>query len=310
MNRERYEAPFSVRIPVDVDRPDRILGSFTARQVAILAGAGGVLWVLFMATRNHVPLALFGIGAVPVIAVAVAFALVRRDGLSLDRLAFAAARQRLSPRRLVAGEVAATPGFLVRQAGRAPSPLGLPVTGIREDGVVELGPLGCGAIVACSTVSFALATWGEQEAMVAGFARCLHGLTAPIQVLIRAERLDITPMAVRIGDAAPGLPDPALEDAAREHARFLGDLAARSELLWRQVLVVVRDDPADPVDGEATQVLRRAEQVAAALTATGVESTVLDGAGVAAVLSAACDPNNPAPFPPTSVATVITGGPR
>jgi PrgI family protein len=37
----RYDAPSrAVRIPADVDRPDRILAGLTARQVAILAVTG------------------------------------------------------------------------------------------------------------------------------------------------------------------------------------------------------------------------------------------------------------------------------
>ena len=35
-----------VRIPADLDRPDRILGGLTARQLAILAAGGVAAWTL------------------------------------------------------------------------------------------------------------------------------------------------------------------------------------------------------------------------------------------------------------------------
>ncbi len=141
---------------------------------------------------------------------------------------------------------------------------------------------------------------------MAGFARCLHGLSAPVQILVRAERMDLTPMAARVFDAAAALPDAYVAEAAREHARFLADLATRSELLWRQVLVIVRDDPADRTDADSTPALRQAEQIAGALTATGIDARVLDGPAVASVLAAACDPNNPMPCPVTHPDEVIT----
>jgi hypothetical protein len=293
MNRDTCGVPYTTRIPADVDREDRVLAGLTARQVAILASTAVVLWAAFMATRRLVPPLVFIACAVPIASAAVAFALVRRDGLSLDRLALAAVRQRLAPRRYVPDEVADTPDYLTPLAERPPAALPLPVASIRTDGLIELDGHGSAAIISCGTVNFALATMGEQEAMVAGFARCLHGLSSPIQILVRAERLNLAPMAARVFDAAPALPDPQLEAAAREHAAFLAELAARSELLWHRVLLVVRD--AD-IDGtETTPVLRQAESVATALTASGIDARVLDGSAAAVVLAAACDPNNPAP---------------
>jgi hypothetical protein len=46
--------PEPVRIHADVDREDRLLADLTARQVAILAGTGALLWLAFMATRRLV----------------------------------------------------------------------------------------------------------------------------------------------------------------------------------------------------------------------------------------------------------------
>jgi PrgI family protein len=305
MTRDSY-SQYATRIPADVDREDRVLAGLTARQVAILAGTAAVLWAAFMATRHLVPPLIFLACSVPIASAAVAFALVRRDGLSLDRLALAAIKQRLEPRQRVPGDVPATPDYLATLAAKPPTPLALPVTGIRPDGLIELGDHGSATIIACGTVSFALATFGEQEGMVAGFARCLHGLSSPIQILVRAERMNLAPMAERVFDAAPTLPDPQLEAAAREHAEFLADLAARSELLWRQVLLVVRD-PDSTSEADSAPALRQAENIAAALTAIGIDARPLDGPAVSSVLAAACDPNNPTPCSATNADEVITG---
>ncbi|OXM43803.1 PrgI family protein, partial [Amycolatopsis alba DSM 44262] len=91
-----------VRVPADVDRPDRVLGPLTARQLAILGVAGLLLYGLYSATSSFVPLPVFLIVAVPVGITATVLALGQRDGLPLDRLALAAIRQHLSPRHRVA----------------------------------------------------------------------------------------------------------------------------------------------------------------------------------------------------------------
>ena len=61
-------------------------------------------------------------------------------------------------------------------------------------------PLVCRA----SAVTFALRTPAEQEALVAGFARWLNSLAEPVQILVRAEPVDLSPDHRRLLDAAPG----------------------------------------------------------------------------------------------------------
>ncbi|MGH7747327.1 MAG: PrgI family protein, partial [Candidatus Dormibacteria bacterium] len=106
------------------------------------------------------------------------------------------------------------------------------------------------------------------------------------------EPVDRTSAIGALLDAAPGLPHPALEAAARGHARFLADLADRRDLLRREVLVVLRhrlhsngagDDPAGRLH-------RRANEAAAALAAAGVTLAIADGPAAAACLARALDP--------------------
>ena len=91
-----------VRIPADVDMHDRVLGPLTARQLAILAAAGTVLYLIWAATRAFLPIPVFLAFAAPVGAASAVLALGMRDGVPMDKLLVAAIRQRLAPRHRVA----------------------------------------------------------------------------------------------------------------------------------------------------------------------------------------------------------------
>lgn len=295
-----------VRIPADVDRDDKILGELTARQAAILAAAAAGLWLAWTATRHLVPPAVFAVAAAPVTLAAVVLAMGRRDGLSLDRLALAALRHGRAPRRLVPapGGVHPPPPWAgpaaARRAGPLPAPLRLPATAVAADGAISLGGDGYVAIAAASTVNFALRTPAEQQALTAAFGRWLNSLRSPVQILIRAQRVDLTGMAAAVRHAAPALPHPALEAAALAHAGFLGQLAAGRDLLTRQVLIAVREPSAGPAAATAAGAAR-------ALAAAGVTVTVLDGAQATAALAACCDPARRPARPGTALAgQVIT----
>ena len=299
--RQPTEDTGRVRIPADVDRPDKLLAGLTARQLAILAVAAVVLWAGYAATRHVVPPAAYGAVAVPVAAVAALLALGRMEGVPADRWVLAAWRQHRSPRRLVPAPdgVPAVPGFLAKAVGphppALPAPLRLPLAGIDAGGVVDLGSDGLAVICRASAVTFSLRTPAEQEALVAGFARFLSSLAEPVQVLVRAERLDVGPAIDALLDAAPGLPHVALERAARDHAAFLADLAASRDLLRREVLVVLRQPAGQASTDEdgAGRLQRRAVEAVAALGAAGVSLSVLDGAGAASVIGRSLDPAGP-----------------
>jgi hypothetical protein len=108
-----------------------------------------------------------------------------------------------------------------------------------------------------------------------------------VQILVRAERVDLTTLADRIADLAPSLPHPALETAALSHVAFLDDLAAQRELLHRQVTIAVRDRRGPG------HTLHRAAEAIRALGACEVDAAVLDGYAAAGVLAASLDPTGP-----------------
>ena len=157
------------------------------------------------------------LAAMPVAGVAFVLAVGRRDGISLDAWLLHALRLPAQPRTGSSRPTARSPrprrGSRTT-AGRGdklplPAPLRLPAKGITGDGLVDLGPDGTTALVAASTVAFGLRTPGEQNGLVAGFGRWLNSLDAPVQIVVRAQRVDLTTVADRIHDlaaepAAPG----------------------------------------------------------------------------------------------------------
>jgi hypothetical protein len=186
---------------------------------------------------------------------------------------------------------------------------------------------GLALVAVCSTVNFALRTPAEQESLIAGFGRYLHSLTAPVQVLVRAQRLDLSGQIAQLHSCAGGLAHPALEQAAREHATYLAHLAQTNDLLRRQVLLVLREPlgttsgdglgEASPVTtllartrrahGHAdeaarqateTRLTRRLREATDLLRPAGITVTALDAGQATAVLASSCNPDSL--IPPTA----------
>ncbi|MFF5985949.1 PrgI family protein [Prauserella flavalba] len=317
----------SVRIPADVDREDRILAGFTARQVAVLAVTALLLYGGWVATRAFLPVIAYLIVAVPVgVAVAV-LVIVQRDGLTLDRLLLAAIKQRMNPRRRIAAtDAPAVPDWLAEFADDteevSTAGLDLPAQGVTEAGVVDLGREGVALVAVASTVNFALRTPAEQDALVSTFGRYLHSLTAPVQIVIRAERLDLSGQIAELRERAASLPHPALEAAALDHADYLDQLDEQTELLRRQILLVVReplrtapqdtltssrrlfgrarhtdaDEVGEPARRAATsRLVRRVNEATELLAPAGITVTPLDARQATTVLATACNPDSAIP---------------
>ncbi|MFG1667612.1 PrgI family protein [Streptomyces sp. Y7] len=329
-----------VRIPADVDREDTVLANLTAHQLLILAVTGIVLYGSWTLTRTFIPAPIFLIPALPLAASAVLLAVGKRDGLPLDRLVVAALRQRMMPRVQVAAPegIHPAPHWLTRQLdeselpveGAALTAVQLPAEGVSETGMIDLGTDGVAMVAVCSTVNFALRTPAEQDSLVTAFGRYLHSLTAPVQVLVRAERLDLSAQIDELLCCAPSLPHAALETAAREHADYLTQLGRSTDLLCRQVLLILREPlssrptagalgsgtplailtrpaKAAPEDSEEEPAARRAAEARLVRRLTeavellgpiGVVVTPLDAGQATAVLAAACNPDSL--LPPSS----------
>ncbi|NNH75671.1 DUF87 domain-containing protein [Nocardia uniformis] len=244
----------SARIPADVDRRDKLIGPFTARQLAILAVTALALYAAWLFTRTLVAPPVFVAAAVPIGALVTGLVLTSRDGLSGDQLLVAAIRHRLRPHRLVAAPhgLTAAPRWLTTHANSDPkssaqqpitaSTAHLPqqVSAAGEVGVVDLGADGLAAVAVASTINLALRTPDEQAALVGQLGGWLHSLRQPVQILIRSTRLDLTGHITTLQSAAQDM-SPELAEAAADHARFLTELAVTEDLLHRQVLLVWRE---------------------------------------------------------------------
>jgi hypothetical protein len=321
---QQAEAPMSVKIPADVDQPDKILYGLTARQLAILAGtAASALWVV-LTLGPLVPLPVLVALLVPVVALGFVLAVARHDGMSLDRYILAALRHlRGSKERVtVTGPVHAPPAWC-RMRGSLPEPLRLPVRAVREDGALELAEGGVAVIVRAGTLAFGLRTPSEQAGLVAVFGRWLNSLDAPVQILVQARPVDLTGLADHITQHAPALPDPALEQAAHEHADFLAELGAAHELLIRQILIVITGhthSAASPPalgwrrgkryrvgrDAAASVALRRADEATQSLAALGVPAEVLGVESCTSALADSLSPGQPQPVDNAAPDDVIT----
>lgn len=302
-----------VRIPADVDQEDKIIAGFTARQVAILGGTGALIYIAYLLVGARVPLAVCAAAALPVAVTGILLAVARHDGVSLDRYLLAVARHLRSPKRLVSTphDVPAPRAWIAAKPGPPPAPLRLPLRGMAGDGLLDLGPDGVAAIAEVSTVSFALRTPDEQDALVAVFGRWLNSLSGPVQILVRAERVDLAETIAALEDNARQLPHPALSAAALQHADFLADIAERHDLLRRQVLLIIREPSFNRAqEAAAARALRRLEEASRLLSACGLTVRLLDQGAVSRLLAACFDPTAP-PLPTAQMAApdqVITRG--
>jgi PrgI family protein len=298
-----------VRIPADLDRPDRILLGLSARQLLILAAGGLTAWTIQAVAEPLVGLAgAVGLAA-PLALAGVGLALGWRDGLPLDRLVLAGLGWWRHPRRLVVAPDGVPPlPAWVGPAGPPVAPLNGPIHDLDPSGLIDLDELGWALVCEATPVNLSLRTPGEQQALLASFTRLLHALTGPMQVLVRSDRADLTPLVEQLEERAAALPHPGLEQAALQHARWLDSLTGDQGVRRRELLVVFHQPPSIP--SPAAVLRRQAEQATGLLAAAGVTLTPLDGEAAARVLHAASNPANPPrPVGLAAAAAVITGRP-
>ncbi|WP_280346154.1 PrgI family protein [Nocardia abscessus] len=320
----------TVRIPADVERSDRLVGPFTARQLAILATTALLLYSAWIATRAVIAPLVFLAAATPIAAVVTVAILTRRDGLPADLLLVAAIRHRLRPRHLVTqseGSVLAAPRWVTDRATRGrprpPVPAALSARELRLPqsitpsgggvGVIDCGGDGLAVVAVAGTLNLALRTPAEQDSLVGQLAGWLHTLRQPVQILIRSARLDLSAHLASLHTAAFDMSQD-LAAAAHDHAAHLAELAAGEHLTRRQVLLIWReplDNPAAATSpgrrllgqgrarrglsaaarrGAESRLLRRMTEAADVLPPLGIAVTALDDIQATAVLTACANP--------------------
>jgi hypothetical protein len=324
------EASVSVKIPADIDRPDKVLAGLTTRQIAILATTAALLWIGWAGLGSALGAELFAVCAAPMAGAAIAVALLRRDGLGLDQWLLAALVHLVGPKHHhdpaapatalsdlsppdwpsdgdLEAAVAGLPEWINARAFHThPRPRSSPlpvsampahaITDADQVGYVELGEHGVGVVAAASTVNFALRNDREQAELIDCFARCLHSQTGPMQILIRPHPIDLTPILAELADTANLLPNPALRAAAAEHHQWLTELAATGGLLSRQILIVLREPTSAAVSGAGrARLRRRLAEISRCLAPADITVTALTPTQLEQILATSTDPSRRLP---------------
>jgi hypothetical protein len=281
----------AVKVPANVELQDRLAFGLTAKQLAILAATAVSAYGSFLLLLPLLP-APVAIAVMALVAVGgVLLALVRHDGLDGDQLALTLVRFLRAPKR----QLLAPEGLPTRLAAapRQPrtAPLDIPVRRVLETGLVEVADGSYCRLLSARGASFELRSCDEQAAFVAAFERFLNGLTEPIQIDVRSERVTLHPQAEQIEHAATGS-DGRLRQVALEHAAFLRELSDSHTLHRRRILLVLRSRDRRPELAEVT-LARRADEATELLQGAAVILTPLDGEQAAHLLASTLDPPGP-----------------
>ena len=289
-----------VQIPADVDREDRLLGDLTARQLIILTTTALAVYLVWTVT-GPAALMVFAVSAAPLGLVGLVLAFGRRDGVRRSAVVGRADPAPPHPPRphrpadVDTAEVADPDprrAAVARRRGRARTasagrlvlpriPASRVLAAGPDLGVVDLGRDGWAVVCAVSPVNFTLRSGPERDVLLAGFARWLHSLATPVQILTRTHPVDLTATITGLRCAAARLPHPALATAASAHADHLHELGAAAELLHREFLIVFRT----PTPIAAARARRRPTATSAGTTsaATAVGETASDRATRSAI---------------------------
>lgn len=278
----RFDGPRTVRVP-RIDLADKVLFGLTIRQLAWAAGGAATVWFLWSVLTAVAATAVAITVCAPVVLVTIAFVFVQRDGAGLDALLWAAIRM---PRRplIPAGSLGTVPEWVDATELRVqPRILRFPARGVTGDGLIDLGDDGYTIVLAVSAVNFALRSVGEQDALVAAFARGLHALSGPVQILATQAPADLSDHAAAITPRT--LPEGPLQDAAAAHAAWLREASAGSRLLHRRCYIAARA-------ATRARAERRAAEISDALTGCGLSCTPVTPVTLLELLDLVADPNS------------------
>jgi hypothetical protein len=293
----------NVKVPSDIDMADRILWGLTARQLVFLGVTCICGWSLYLPLARVPYVAAPLVGMVAAIGVGVAFA--RPDGLMAEHWLLEALRHLVTPRRRVLAPegLPQVPGWAKR--GQPIAAMEMPLQGVSTSGVLALGDGIFSAACRASALNLALRSEGERAALIEGLGRFLNSIDSALSFVVRSERSDVTGHIEAIEKGAGALPHPALEAAARSYADYLSSLAARRDVLRREVYVLFTTR-ADDEDDASTILWARAKEAMTLLRGLGIRLTPLEGDAVAGLIARACDAIDHPPMASDVVAGVIT----
>lgn len=280
-----------VRIPADVDQPDKVVAGLTARQAAVLGTVTVLLWLGYQICQHTVPATVYLVLALLALLATAVPVTMSHEGVPLDRLLVAWLRFTGMPKRLVLAPegLPQVPTQLRHKQGPRVSAYGSPIQEVTDAGVLDLGPDGVSALAECTTVNLALMSQREQGVILAGFARWLNSLTGSVAITVRTRPTDLSAFSDSIRNQSTGHPHESVRAAAREHIAFLADLAAEGHLLNREVTLAVHERSKN----SASRLHRRIEDAGALLGSAGVSASCLSEPATLALLDEAFNPTAP-----------------
>ncbi|MFH1098628.1 MAG: hypothetical protein V1723_01765 [Candidatus Uhrbacteria bacterium] len=176
----------------------------------------------------------------------------------------------------------------------------LDIAEIREDAVIlKDGTLR--AVLAVSSINFALKSPEEQEAIITQYVQLLNSIDFPLQIVIHSRRLDIEPYLSRLQSLEGEQPNELLKVQMADYRNFVKELVGLGDIMTKTFYVVVPYSPfTDKQKGffsrlqetlspvrivalkevrfreRRTELMQRVNHVAGALQSLGLTSALLD----------------------------------
>lgn len=125
----------------------------------------------------------------------------------------------------------------------------LDISEIREDLVLmKDGTLR--AVLAVSSINFALKSGDEQNAIVQAYMQFLNGLDFPIQVLIQSRKMNIDGYLQRLDENEKGLGSDLLKGQIRDYKEFIKQLVKMGDIMQKRFFVVIPYNPLGQTAGQ------------------------------------------------------------
>lgn len=176
----------------------------------------------------------------------------------------------------------------------------LDIAEIRE-GVVVMKDGTLRAVLAVSSINFALKSSEEQEALVAQYVQFLNTLDYPLQIVIHSRPLDIAPYLAKLAAREKEQTNELLRVQTADYRKFVGELVHIGDIMTKAFYIVVPYSPISDarkgffsrlqealsparllrLKGERFQerrreLMQRVEHAASALQSLGLQSVMLD----------------------------------
>ncbi|NTW13416.1 MAG: hypothetical protein HGA31_00100 [Candidatus Moranbacteria bacterium] len=169
-----------------------------------------------------------------------------------------------------------------------------------RDGVMVLRNGSLRAILLVSSINFDLKASDEQDAIIMQYQNFLNSLDFPLQIIVHSRRFRIEPYLEKLHQQEKIQENELLRFQIAEYQNFVQSLSEVSNIMSKSFYIVVPFAPSETVEGGfmakmkgifkpakqtfiggetfetyKNQLFQRAEQVAAALSGTGVRTTML-----------------------------------